>query len=153
MGVEAGHRDAGRGVSGVLEAGARQFDFCQDRLDAERGRDVLQRDMRRYPRVPDLLEHVELANLAGKADHIRHEADFVVIARIGVAHRLLVERREADRLRSSLMGKFERGAEIGGGKGAAGKRRLPAHDIRRIEMAEIDEDVAGIARGLEGVEC
>ena len=83
MRVEACDRDARVLVTGRLQALPRQFDFRQDTIDRQTGGNFGQRNMRGDARIPDFFQNVELTHLAGKADDIGDETDFVVIARIG----------------------------------------------------------------------
>ncbi|MGZ2443075.1 hypothetical protein ACVI55_005575 [Sinorhizobium medicae] len=152
MRIEPRNRNSRFLVAGILEAGLRQIDFGEDRIHRQVGCHILERDMRGHPRVPNLLENVEFTNFSGEGKHVGDEADLVVIAWIGKAHRLLVEGCEADGFGLAGMGEFERRAEISRGEGAAGKRRLSAHYIGRIEMGEIHEDVARRAGPVKRIE-
>ena len=76
--------------------------------------------MRGHARVPEPFENVELAGRTARPQHARGKADFVVVGRVGQAHRLLVERREADGIRISSRDQHECMPIVGEGKRTAG---------------------------------
>ena len=125
----------------------RQVHLGQDGVDTQMLRDVLERNVRGDPRIPDLLQHIELAHLAVEAGDVDHKADLVVIARISVAHGLLVEGREHHGIGAAGIGHFERLAEIGGGEGAALERGFAALDLVRRKMLQINHGMALASRG------
>ena len=68
--------------------------------------DVLERNVRGDPRVPELAQHVELACRGLEAGDLGGERDLVVIVGAGEPHRLLVERREADGIDTAITGEL-----------------------------------------------
>ena len=147
MGIDAGHCDARRIEAGGTEIPVSEIERPQDTLLGDVLGDLGQRDMRGDAGVPELLQHVELAGRALERDRVAHEADLVVIAGIGEAHRRLVEGREEHRICLAGGSEAQRAAEIIGRGLAAGERRLAALEIGRIMILEIDEDrLAGVSR-------
>src|SRR5688572_3747769 len=75
--------------------------------------------MRGDPRVPETFEDVELGRRALEAEHAGGEADLVLVGRVRQTHRLLVERREAHRIRLAIGRHAQRVAVVGQRRGAA----------------------------------
>ena len=92
--------------------------------------------------IPELAENVEFARMAIEADHFGDEADFVVVTGVDVAHRLFVERREANGIGFALLRHEQRTAEVLKREGAAFDRRFATLDVGRREVFEVDDDRA-----------
>lgn len=77
-------------VTGLFQAAMGQRQLVENQFGHERRCDVLQGNVRGDPSVPDRFQNVELARLALESNGLGDEANLVVIARIGVAHGLLL---------------------------------------------------------------
>ena len=149
MGIEPGNGNPGLGDPGLDQASPRQIELGEDGFLGNVGGHGRKRDMRRHARIPDLFQHVEFPHLLAMLQHIGDEADFVVIARIGKAHGLLVEGREAYRIDFAVTAKLKGLAEVLDGKAPACKGRLPLADIARRQIAKIHECAGCLQRPID----
>ena len=88
-----------------------------------------------------LAQHIELACVGRRVEHIAHEADLVVVPVIGEAHRLLVERREEDGVGAARIGH----TAVHGGNSRSRNRppssvAVAGSNLLGVEVLEIDED-------------
>ena len=119
--------------------------------------------MARDTRVPEAVEHVELARLTLEADGVGDEGDLVVVARHGELHGAFVEGREDHRIRRACLGQRQGRQEVLLGEETADACDLAAPDGGGIEVAEVDEHGSGRALGkrrigaddldVEGASC
>src|SRR5262249_56991254 len=84
--------------SGAAHAGVRQAQRAGDTLLGQPGWDFRERDVRGDPRIPQLVEDVELAGRAFQSDHLCRKGDLVVVGWAGKPHGLFVEWGKADRI-------------------------------------------------------
>src|SRR5690606_27764282 len=139
MRIEPGYCNLRVVISRLFQAGPSQFELSQNSFDSQGRGYVLERNMRRYARIPNLLQNVEFTDLAREVQHIGNKADFVVVAWICKPHGLLVERREANGLRVTCLGKLQCGAKVVGRESSSDQCGLATHDILRIEILQVDE--------------
>ncbi len=90
---DARRRGAGRDQVAVQDAHR-----LDDAVRGDRVGDLAQRDVRRHPRRPQRAGDVELGDEAVDAEEVLHVAQLVLLGEAGEMHRVLVERREHDRV-------------------------------------------------------
>ena len=117
VGIERGHGDTGVGQPGFAQATVGQFQFGQNDFLGQRFCNRRQRDMRGDAGIPQAFQDVELAGRAVEVNDFGDEFDFILVARIDVAHGLFVEGGEADGICLACAGHGERLAEVFDGIG------------------------------------
>ncbi|EKE16931.1 MAG: hypothetical protein ACD_10C00712G0001 [uncultured bacterium] len=142
MRIERRNRNAGIVKTRVAQGAVGQRQLGKNTLGSNRRGDFGERDVGGDPCIPQILQNVELARVAGKPDHLGDETYFVVVAGIDIAHGFLVERRKTNRVSLSFMRHGERAPEILERKGAADGSGFTALYIRRGKMPQVDKDRA-----------
>ena len=80
---------------------------------------ILERHVRGDTRVPELVEDIELAMRAVITEHVGGELDLVGVGISGQPQRMLVERREHQRIDGALARQLQAFAQIGEREAAA----------------------------------
>src|SRR5215831_2249847 len=84
--VEPGNRNARTREAGAAHAGVCQAQHAEDTLLGQAGWDFRERDVRSDPRIPQLLQDVELASRTFQSDHLCRKGNLVVVGWTGKPH-------------------------------------------------------------------
>ena len=93
--------------------------------------------------VPETFQNIELAPVSGGLQRFRDDTDFIVIAGQGQAHGLLVERGKRDGFGLAFAGHRQRVLEVAQRKAPTGQRHFAAGDVGRVEIAQVNQGMAG----------
>ena len=96
--------------------------------------------MRGHPRIPQLVEDVELARRTFKSDHLRRKRNLVVVGWAGKPHGLFVEWGKAHGIGAPVARQGERIPVVLECEFAASPNCNASADRGGVELAEIDEE-------------